>query len=750
MARRPTGALPPRVALGFALVLAVASFPLPAVAARWDTYNNANRLNSVTATRGVVWTASDLGVHRFDPLTGQFTRLAKTATGLVTNAVTEVEVDAAGNTWFATRGRGVSVLTPSGSWRTLTRFDGLPADTALCLEPSPIGMWVGTSAGAALFDGFELVATWPDGVNPSPFIDNEILDLAHVGDSTWVGTPGGPYVTRTDEGVTWLSRPAGLANPRVRSLTARGTEVWCVAGGDVYRGGETGAWTLAEEGLPLTTATTIRARGDSLLLGTGAGVFLRTVADPTWQLLGVGFPTLAWVDFGDDGSLWAGNVESLWRWDGTAWRRHDSPGPRDSWVHGMALDGSRLWIATRFGGVSRFDGTSWRTYFPQPGAVTDTTLHSPDFMFSMFVDSRGDKWIGDWGGSIARLDDSGAVPAFTHYWSFVEGSFDKFNTFGWSSAEDPSGNVWIGLDTDNAGQPPPPYGMHRISPGGQRATFNPQNGAAMSSSERVRAIAFAPGAGFEMWVGYANSGVDVFTDPTLSTRAAHFSDVDTAPENAVNNLIHVDVWSIQFNGDSVWVGTSGGLSRFSRADRLRKESIGTQPPSGNGAVSPLSIAADGSVWWATKAGLLHRKTDRSVEVFNAANSPLLSDDVTGVVVDRSTGDVWIGTVIGVNRYSPTASSTGSSPGVATFTTYPNPAHLSAAGVRLFGVGVTGTFTGRVIDVRGRVIRTLRGNATNGPLWDATDEEGRRVGPGLYLLSVTQGGTTRTGRVLLVR
>ena len=51
---------------GLALLL-LALLPAAATAARWDTYNNANRLNSVTATGGVVWCASDFGVHRFDP-----------------------------------------------------------------------------------------------------------------------------------------------------------------------------------------------------------------------------------------------------------------------------------------------------------------------------------------------------------------------------------------------------------------------------------------------------------------------------------------------------------------------------------------------------------------------------------------------------------------------------------------------------------------------------------------------------------
>src|SRR5262245_42131320 len=189
-----------------ALVLGPVLVTAPAFAARWDTWNNANNLNSVTAVHGLVWTASDLGPHRYDPVARTFTRVAKNAGQLAANAVAEVEVDGAGNTWFATKGSGVSVFQANGTWRTLTRFDGRPSDSVQGLEPSAIGMWVGRRAGVARFDGLGLVASWPDGINPSPFASNVILDIAHVGDSTWVATPRGAYVTKTDEGVTWLRR----------------------------------------------------------------------------------------------------------------------------------------------------------------------------------------------------------------------------------------------------------------------------------------------------------------------------------------------------------------------------------------------------------------------------------------------------------------------------------------------------------------------------------------------------------------
>jgi len=78
-------------ALGLAGLLAAgALLAVPASAERWDTYNNANALNSVKAVQGGTWCASDLGLHRFDPATGRFTRYSKATAQLASNAIAEV------------------------------------------------------------------------------------------------------------------------------------------------------------------------------------------------------------------------------------------------------------------------------------------------------------------------------------------------------------------------------------------------------------------------------------------------------------------------------------------------------------------------------------------------------------------------------------------------------------------------------------------------------------------------------------
>jgi ligand-binding sensor domain-containing protein len=732
-----------------ALLILLCGAAAPAAAARWDTYNNANKLNSVRAVAGAVWTASDLGLHRYDTASGKFTRVAKAFGELASNSIDEVETDATG-TWFGTKGKGLSVQRPNGTWRTLSTFDGLPSDSVTALEPSSTGMWVGTRRGLALFDGFTLTAVWPDGVNPSPFGSDVINDIAHVGDSTYVATNNGVYVTKTDEGVVWSRRVVGLAAPTGLTVTAvkgLGTEVWCLAGGDVYRGGQTGTWTMEENGFTSTVAT-LTARQGQLFIGTADGV-LRWDGDASWQPLGAGgFPFNAWVDVDPAGTTWAGNPEGLWRWDGATWQYYRSPGPAGNWVQGMQLTGSTLWFTTRDRGTSRFDGTNWRTYVPAPGPISiDTTFYGPGDMFGLLADPDGTVWAGQWGAGIAHIDGSVEPPLFRHWLDPAHGNFNHLNTYVWSSATDLSGNHYFGLDTPSLGVITP-IGINKIGFDGSVTNFSPQGGQAMSGPQ-VRAIAFAPDPPFEMWVGYARLGVDVFTDPTLDTRAAHFA--ETVP-GGTPGLLDNDIWGIEINGDDVWIATADGLSRYSRASRTRRENVTTPPPSSQGAVHPLSIDAEGGVWWATSGGVFHRKPDRSIEVFTAENSPLLSNDVHSVIVDKATGDVWIGTVLGVNRYSPSGGTTGppTTGDGSRFAVYPNPAFQSSTGLILRSTDLTGPFKGKVYDVHGRVVRELLGNASTGAVWNGLDQFGKRVPPGVYFFRVEAAGVVRKSRVLLLR
>lgn len=723
------------------VLVAAALAARPAAGGAWDVYTNANSLTSVAALDPYVWAPSLAGLHRFDPETGAFQRYFREPQGLASNAVAAVARDAAGTVWIGTVDRGVSLLYPSGLWRTLGGFDGLPSDSVTTLEPFDQGMWVGTRKGLAYLIGSEIQGVWPDGVNPSPFPSGYITDVAGFGDRVWVATPEGVYTTVT--GVEWDTTVAGLTSRNVRALAHDTEHLWAVAAdGNVWRGGETGTWTQVRAG----GAVSLDAAGaGEVVVGAVDGIHRWDPGSSSWTALGG--PTRASVDLAPGGaaSLWAGNADGLWKLDGGEWRQYRSPGPAGNWIHGMAMQGSVVYMTTRFNGVARYDDErGWRNFLA--GASPDTSLVSNDFLFACLADRDGYKWFGDWGGSLARLDDSAPVPQFTHF--FRDSA--RF-TFVWASGHDPQGPRWFGLDTDCRGCGPgrEPLGLVRIDDDGTRTNYLPTNSA--MTSQQVRAIAF-PSDG-NLWVGYADFGVDIFGDRTAAVLGGYLSTADGLRSN--------NVWGLAPQGDGVWVATDGGVARFTLGGTgpQLSESILTPVISQNGAVNPLAVDAEGGLWLATASGLFHRAPGGSPEVFNVSNSPLVSNDVHSVVIDRATGALWIGTGQGVNRLRP--SELGGPAGTSdALVLSPNPVVLAGGEAQFLARSGDGDPLVRtpidVYDLRGRRVARLRSDGQGLLRWDGTSTSGRRLQAGVYFLraltirEADRWETLALGRLVLLR
>lgn len=715
----------------------------PVAAAAWEVHTNANHLTSVAAIGPYVWAPSAFGLHRFDPQTGTFVRYFREPAGLVSNSITAVRRDTSGVLWIGTQDHGVSLLDQSGRWSSVTTLDGLPSDAVTALEPYRDGMWIGTDRGLALFVGTTIEAIYPDGVNPSPFRSDAIRDVETFGGRTWVATADG--VHSTTDGVAWDTTIAGLANRDVRSLAFDGTRLWAVAADrSVYSGGESGTWVETESGLPGTNAARVRATGGALYVTTTTGVYRWDPLGATWNALGG--PNAVDIEAAANGTLWAGGVDGLWSFDGSAWRQFLSEGPAGNWVHGMALQGGTVYMATRDGGVARHDDTrGWRNFVG--GGNPDTSLLEGTFVFSALVDRDGSKWFGDWSNSIARLDDSSEPP---HFQNFFRDSVQF--TFAWSSAHDPQGPIWFGLDTGCRGCGPgtEPQGLIRINPNLTVVNYLPTN-SGMTNSQ-VRAIAFAPDG--TMWVGYADGGVDLFANGVLASTLRHLGVAD--------GLRQENVWGIVFDGSEALVLTDGGVTRFTTNGALVQVAAGgflTPSISANGAVNPIALDAQGGVWVATKSGLLHRPPGGLSEVFNVSNSPLVSNDVHSVVVDRTSGDVWIGTGEGVNRLRPSelGGPTGATSSRIDFT--PNPIRMSVAGLRFVARSADGSLLVRtrieVLDLGGRVLARLRSDGNGEVFWRAETTSGRALAAGVYFLrAVSVGGdgaeqTLAKGRLVLV-
>ncbi len=164
-----------------------------------------------------------------------------------------------------------------------------------------------------------------------------------------------------------------------------------------------------------------------------------------------------------------------------------------------------------------------------------------------------------------------------------------------------------------------------------------------------------------------------------------------------------------------------------------------------------TIAVDGAnrKWIGTNNGvwLIAPDGDEIIERFTSDNSPLPSDIVIDIAVDGVTGDVYIGTELGLVSYKGTAVDGGREN--SELITYPNPVPSGYEGTIAIK-GFVENADVRITDISGQLV--YRTTALGGQaVWNGKDYTGRRPQSGVYLIYATNkdGSQTMTGKMVFM-
>jgi hypothetical protein len=270
--------------------------------------------------------------------------------------VADLTLAADGNLWGATDAGVVRWDLASGTGRVFTEADGLPGRFVYDIAAAPDGtVWAAGTTWLAAFDG----TTWTEvGDNVLPDLPYPFGDLAVGADGTvWISA--GLDLIRIDaDGATTVRVPPawGRTEPWSVSLAVdSASTVWAstfMSGVLAYDG----EWRHygADEGLPSNVAGNVAVAADGSVWVGGSGLYgdpagnipaggILQYRDGTWTVHTVG-----------DGVLWnEGNVVPDPA--GGVWVVHGELSPALAEESGIET----------LGGLSYFDGTSWRLY---PGA----------------------------------------------------------------------------------------------------------------------------------------------------------------------------------------------------------------------------------------------------------------------------------------------------------------------------------------------------------------------------------------------
>lgn len=358
-----------------------------------------NLVHAVAQTPdGYLWFATWEGVARYN---GREFRLYDRGTvpEMRDNGVRAMRLARDGGLWFGTSRGGVTRYH-DGTWRTLTRADGLAQDEVMDLLEDVEGqLWVATeSAGISRVDGDQVTQFGRDAGLPSEVM----YQLLQEADGTiWAATAEG--LARFD-GVRFQAVGAaqGLPQGQVFSI-ASGAQGELFVGTEqgVYRRGP-GGFDPLDEALPRDNIVRLLVDAEgSLWVGTVNGGLFRHSARGVEQLSSLrGLPNNRVPSLFQDRerSIWAGTNAGLLRLRDAPFTTFSTEdGLPDDYVRSVIEDGQgTLWIGTsrglgylregRFGALTLADGL--------PG----------ESVLSLALARAGGLWIGTYSHGVVHWD----------------------------------------------------------------------------------------------------------------------------------------------------------------------------------------------------------------------------------------------------------------------------------------------------------------------------------------------------------
>ncbi|MFQ5598817.1 MAG: two-component regulator propeller domain-containing protein, partial [Nitrospiria bacterium] len=311
----------------------------------------------------------------------------------------------------------------------------------------------------------------------------------------------------------------------------------------------------------------------------------------------------------DDRSVWIGTTEGIIQVEsrsGEAVQIYTTQdGLLSPYIFTINKDRNGVyWFGTNNGGVSRFDGTSWKTFLPSDG-LADFWVYGVDFA------DDGTTWIATWNG-VSRFDGKG----FKNY-NTGDGLADRWV---YALSIDSKGAIWFGTEG----------GVSRLETNGAWKTWVHRDGLGAPNRHR---LSKSDNTGFGTLGGERKDDY----------KHSHNLSVLDPDGNETYNENYVFSMAID-RSDTKWFGTwGGGVSRF---DGERWENFTTEDGLAGNIVYAVTVDPhDGAIWFGTNHGV--SRFDGQNWISFTGNDGLANENVYAVAID---GDrrVWLGEKEGVD------------------------------------------------------------------------------------------------------
>jgi hypothetical protein len=217
--------------------------------------------------------------------------------------------------------------------------------------------------------------------------------------------------------------------------------------------------------------------------------------------------------------------------------------------------------------------------------------------------------------------------------------------------------------------------------------------------------------------------------------------------NAISSLVMDEL------GD-LWVGTSLGASIITNTQNLLSNtalSITSAYALDEYTVTCMAVDPINQKWVGTDQGLLLCSADGSqlLASYTTQNSPLMSNNITSLAIDKNKGIVYAGTNSGLTSFQ--TSSVQPKLSYAKLFVYPSPFVLKNGTNQLTIDGLVSNSNVKIITLYGKLVKEFPSPGGRVAYWDGTDTNGNLVASGVYIVvAYDQNNDVVTGKIAVLR
>lgn len=462
----------------------------------------------------------------------------------------------------------------------------------------------------------------------------------------------------------------------------------------------------------------------------------------------------------DEENIWVGDKWKgmLKTWDrGKKGEMIKPNGPAAKEVYAMDAFGPSLWVVSgghksdwaktyNHRGVFSFIDEEWFTHnkknTPAFDTITDWVCVKIDNANSSIA------YVGTWGGGLLKFEDNKLVEVFNQYNSSLLPRIGSSSHIFVSGIDfDSQHNLWVANSSTN-------NVLSVFKNDGTWKSFN--LGGAISAVDIDQLIVDKHD---QKWIvkrkdGYVvvfndNNTIDDISDDKVKILSA-------ATGNGAISGNKVYSFAVDNDGE-VWIGTDEGVCVFYSPSNIFEPGVNYDAsqilvPRNDGSgladilletetVTAITIDGANQKWIGTdRAGVFLLSEDglKQIHHFNVENSPLLSNNITDIAINKN-GEVFFGTANGIISYKSTTTPEPPT-GLANVYAYPNPVRETFTG--LIGIkGLVNNASVKITDSYGNLVYETRSEGGQA-VWDGKDFNGKRAATGVYLVFVTNSDGTQ--------